>query len=309
MTPYQGSVARRVAPAPRALRVPHVVAIVLNWCGEEDTAACLESLDRSDYPGLEVLLVDNGSPDGSGDRLRARFPDVPYYQTGKNLGYTGGNNRGIDLALARGADYVLILNNDTVVEPECVSRLVEAAETSPGVGAVAPKILVHDAPERIWFAGGEFSRMRAIGYHRLEGQPDPDPAGGEMEDVSFLTGCCLLVPAGVFRAVGKFEEDFFAYVEDVEYSLRLASAGYRLVYQPGARLLHRVPVGPSDPSAFQIVQRDRNRRRLARRRYGPVDRFRFSLFFYPSRIVRAVQYLARGNTALARAIWRGMTLP
>ena len=94
--------------------VPSVVAIVLNWCNEDLTAACLRSVEMSTYPNLDILVVDNGSPDGSGDRLRARFPSCAYLQTGSNLGYAGGNNRGIELCLRSNPDYVLVLNNDMV---------------------------------------------------------------------------------------------------------------------------------------------------------------------------------------------------
>ena len=107
----------------RTVADAHVVVIVLNWCGEDDTAECLESLARCDWPRLTVLLVDTGSPDGSGARLHARFPELPYLQTGANLGYTGGNNRGFEWALAHGADHVVVLNNDTVVEPDLIARL------------------------------------------------------------------------------------------------------------------------------------------------------------------------------------------
>lgn len=288
---------------------PNVAVVLINLCAEDDTAACIRSLQASDYPSLRIILVDNGSPDGSGERLHALFPDVVYMQTGANLGFTGGNNLGLHRALADGCDYVLILNNDTVVDRACVTRLVEAAQADPRAGAVGGKILFHDAPERIWFGGGDFSRIRALGMHRSEGLPDPNPAEGTVEAVSFLTGCCMLVPASVLREVGVFEEDFFIYVEDVDLSLRIATAGYRLLYNPRARLFHRVPLesGPIPP--HKIVLRDRNRRRLARRRYRPADRLRFALFFYPSRVVRAAQYLWQGDHERAGAIWRGMTEP
>lgn len=291
----------------RAGNVPRVTAIVLNWCNESDTAACLESLLADTYPALQVLLVDNGSPDGSGGRLSGRFPQVSYLQTGANLGYTGGNNRGIQHAIKSGCDYVLILNNDAVVEEGCTSALVEAAQAGTRVGAVGGKILYYEDPARIWFGGGFVSRLRAMGYHRYEGSLDHDPGEDRVQEVSFLTGCCLLIPAGVLREVGCFEEDFFAYMEDVDFSLRLAMRGYRLLYQPAARILHRCPVDPVDPTPFQLCQRERNRRRIVRRRYRPYERMLFATFFYPSRAVRMLQYLMRGDTPRARAIWTGMT--
>lgn len=286
---------------------PSVTAIVLNWCAEEDTRACLRSLQASDYPSLRVVLVDNGSDDGSGERLHAEFPDLAFVQTGANLGYTGGNNAGIRRALADGCDYVLVLNNDTEVDEAMVSHLVRAAEADPRVGAVGPKILFAEAPDRIWFGGGDFSRMRAMGFHRLEGEVDPDPRGGPIEEVTFLTGCCLLLPARIARDFGGFEEDFFVYMEDTDLSLRLTTAGYRLLYQPAARMIHKISMTQgTEPGTFQLVLSVRNRRRLARRRYGRLDRLRFDLFFYPTRMLRLLGYLGRGDRVRARALWQGL---
>jgi GT2 family glycosyltransferase len=287
---------------------PRVTAVVLNWCGEEHAAACLRSLLAGDYPALTILLVDNGSPDGSGARLHAAFPGVAYLQTGANLGYTGGNNQGIRWAMDGGADYVLVLNNDTVVEPAAVSRLVEAASCGQRVGAVAPKILYLAAPDRIWFGGGSISRVRGLGVHHRCGQRDDPAADERLEDITFVTGCCCLLSADAIRHARGFAEDFFAYVEDVELSVRLSQGGFRLVYQPAARVLHRVsPDRSAAPSPFQIRHRDRNRRRLARRHFGPLDRLRFTAWFYPTRLAWLAWYTGSGDWARAGAVWRGMT--
>src|SRR5262245_31612036 len=142
---------------------PNVWAIVLTAGGEEVTAACLESLLCQSYPALTILLVDNASPDGSGDALRRRFAGIRYHNTGANLGYTGGNNRGIEVALEGGAEFLLILNNDTIAESDCVSQLVSSARFGDRVGVVVPKILYFDDPTRVWFGGGDFSRTKALG--------------------------------------------------------------------------------------------------------------------------------------------------
>ena len=282
----------RVAPA--------VTAIVLNWCNEPDTVACLESLATSRYDALTVLLVDNGSPDGSGDRLHARFPVTPYLQTGSNLGYAAGNNRGMDWALERDADYLLVLNNDTVIDPDCIARLVETAEAS-SAAVVAPQIRYFDAPDQVWYGGGFFSRPRAVGVHS-EGSREPDRA--TPAPVTFVTGCCFLIRAAVVRELGGFEEAFFAYVEDAELSVRLREAGHTMLYEPRARLLHRIqPRAPESP--FQIRQRDLNRRRLVGKHYNLRERMVFALWFYPTRAVHLARYLAHGDRARASAIIGG----
>lgn len=289
-----------------AAEVPHVVVVVLNWCGYDDSAACVRALLRADWPHLTVLLVDNGSPDGSGDRLRRAFPAIPYLQTGANLGYTGGNNRGFAWARAHGADHVVVLNNDTEVAPDCVRRLVEAAIADPAVGLVAPKILVHDAPDTLWFAGGDLALARGTGRHRGEGMTERAfPRGDVASDISFATGCCFLITRAALEATGGFDEGYFAYNEDVDLSYVLARRGFRLRYVPEARLTHKVPTTSQEPSPFQIRQRDRNRRRFVRLRLSATGRARFACWFYPTRLVHLARYLVRADWARARAIVDG----
>jgi GT2 family glycosyltransferase len=282
-------------------------AIVLTHGGaEEITAACIESLRAQDYSGLTILLVDNDSFDKSGERLRDRFPDIRYINTGGNLGYTGGNNHGIAYAIENGAAYVLILNNDTVVEPNCVTVLARSASEAGQFGAIAPKILYWDDPDHVWYAGGDFSAMRAIGMHRGIGVVDDPAEKSRLEPMTFATGCCFLMPAEVAAEMGGFREDFFIYCEDVELSLRLTRAGYPMYYQPAARLLHREPPGKRLASPFATRMRDRNRRRLVRQHYGWLDRLAFMAWFYPTRAVRFAQHLMKGDIPGARAVVAGM---
>jgi GT2 family glycosyltransferase len=281
--------------------LPEVVAIVLNWCGEDDTAACVQSLAASPYGRLTILVVDNGSPDGSGDRLHARFPQIAYLQTGANFGYTGGNNAGIQWAISRSAEYVLIINNDAVVDPLCIATLVEVAESRADVSVLAPKILYFDPPERIWYGGGAFSRMRAIGLPWRWGAADDPQSDSGTRPITFVTGCCFLARTDVLRRAGGFDESFFAYVEDAELSLRLVRTGHTLLYVPSARAYHRVAYAPTVPTPFHIRLRDRNRRRLVARHYGFSDRLRFAAWFYPTRLAHTLRYVLAGNIDCVRA--------
>ena len=294
--------------------IAHIVAVVLNWNDEYDTAACLDSLLAQRDVALEILLVDNDSADGSGARLHARYPALPYLQTGANLGYTGGNNRGIEWALARGADAVLIINNDTVTDADCVRHLADALDAEPRVAGVAPLITRYDDPSRVWFAGGRLSVARALGTHDHDNAPVvqllatlADPT--KLQQCTFLCGCCILMRAEALRDVGVFREDFFAYVEDVELSLRLTHAGWRLGWMPTARLAHRVPPTGSPDSPFQIRLRDRNRRRMARAVYGWRDRLAFALWFWPTRLVHLLRYHLRGDRDRAAALLAGLREP
>ncbi len=288
-----------------------MVAVVLNWNGEDDTVACIESLRAQRDVELEILLVDNASADGSGERLHTRYPGMAYLQTGANLGYAGGNDRGIEWALAQGAAWVLIVNNDTVADPDCVRLLREGALGDDRMAGVAPLITRFDDPKRVWFAGGRLDAVRALGTHDHDGELVSDVVsqaadGSTVTPCSFLCGCCILFRAAALREVGGFREDFFAYVEDVELSYRLGRAGWRLGWMPAARLAHRVPACSAPPSAWQLRLRDRNRRRMARDLYPWPLRAAFWLWFWPTRVMHLIRYRLVGDGARADAILAGM---
>ena len=290
---------------------PTVGVVVLNWNGEEDTAACLDSLLVQRGVSLDILLVDNASPDGSGARLHARYPQLPYLQTGENLGYAGANNRGLEWAIGRGMEWLLVVNNDTVVDPDCVRRLVDVAAGDPRIGALAPLIVRFDDSDRVWFAGGRHDRIRAVGVHEHFNAPVSRALqqldGISWLECSFLTGCCLLLRSAAISEMGPFEAGYFAYVEDLELSLRLVAGGWRIGWVPSARLAHRVPAIGVPPTPMQIWLRDRNRRRLVRKAYPVMRRVLFSLWFWPTRMILYLRYALRRDWARASAIVTGMT--
>ena len=251
--------------------------------------------------------MDNGSPDDSFKELKRLFPEIEFLQTGRNLGYAGGNNRGIDHALVCNPDYILILNNDTVLEPLTVSKLVDAAEKGEGrVGGVAPKILYHEEPGRIWYAGGEFSPLIGLGLHCGEGDLDQPNRVKSACEITFMTGACCLLSAEALRELNGFDEDFFAYVEDADLSLRMTSAGYQMYYQPEARILHHCSLPGTLPSPFQIRQRDRNRRRVMQKHASLGQRIPFLIRFYTTRVILLLRYALTGDWQRTQAILQGM---
>ena len=290
-----------LSPAPA--QAASVVAVVLNWSAEELTSECIASLECSQYSRLRILLLDNGSPDGSGERLHARFPTIPYLQMGQNLGYGVANNRGIEWALAHSADYVLVVNNDAVVLPGAIGHLVDAANAKEDVAIVAPFVGYHDDPETGWYAGGDLSLLRGLGVNRVT-----RPAEGltKPEEISFATGCVCLISARAIREVGTFAEDFFAYVEDAEFCVRLRRAGYRILFEPRAKALHHTPRLEDDPAPYKIRLRDRNRRRVMRRHFGPLVRLPFLARFYVTRLILLMRYSARLDWPRAAAVVQGM---
>ncbi|GAW94069.1 polysaccharide pyruvyl transferase family protein [Calderihabitans maritimus] len=220
-----------------------VYAIVLNWCGYSDTTRCVRSLLKQAPSGsisLKVLVVDNASPDGSGSRLAKQFESCPRVRclaNPSNLGFAGGMNAGMRVALEEGADYIFVLNQDAFVEEEAVERLVEAASADPSIGAAGPRIVYASEPQKIWHGAGYFNFIKA-GVVVPEKNKPVGSAAPRVRDASFLTGCALLIRAEVLKRVGFLDEDYFLYVEDLDFCWRLRKMGYRLVYVPGALVYH-----------------------------------------------------------------------
>lgn len=219
---------------------PRVSVILLNWNNWQETLNCLQELRRIEYPpeDLEIIVVDNGSSDGSAEALRS-LPGVAFVALPENIGFAAGNNAGIHRALVSGFDYALLLNNDTRLTPRFLRVLVDRLERTPRAAAVSPKIYYADPPGALWYAGGRFRRPRIIGEMVGLGQPDRGQYN-QAGPVDFAVGCCMLVRRQAFERVGLLDERFFFYHEDVDFSLRLQQAGCQVWYEPAASIVHLV---------------------------------------------------------------------
>jgi len=240
------------------MKSPRVAVVVLNWNGCEDTLACLASVSLVCYRPLDVILVDNGSTDGSVEAVRASFPGVTVLETGENLGFAEGNNVGLRHALALGADYVLLLNNDTEVAPDFLSVLVDAVEATPQAGVAGPTIYYFDRPKTIWSAGGAIDWRR--GNSRMMGLDEVDEGQYDtVREVDFVTGCALLARREVLEGAGMLDSRFFMYYEETEWCVRAARAGYKILYVPQAHVWHKIkPVRQAaSPRVHYYVTRNR----------------------------------------------------
>jgi len=214
------------------------VVVVLNWNSSEMTKQCIQSLLAMEDGSFEILIVDNGSRDGSPDHLRAAFPHVELIASSRNLGFTGGCNLGMKRALRQGADYVLLVNNDTVVKPNFLAELLAESERHPKAGMISPKIYYYDDPDRIWWAGGTFSLWqgvpRHLGWKEME--------RGRYENtraIDWATGCGVLLKCAALKDAGLFDEKIFANGEDLDLSLRMRRLGWQIRYTPAAKLWHK----------------------------------------------------------------------
>ena len=210
---------------------PWAAVIVLNYNGWRDTVECLRSLEEMDYPNYWTVVVDNGSADDSVARIRERFPEIPLIETGKNLGEPSGNNVGIRRALDEGADYIWVLNNDTIVDPGALGAMVRVAEAHPAVGAVGSVLYYMSEPERVQAWGGGRVLMWWGTSRYLKG---PASKGS----LHYITGACLLLRSRTLREVGLLDERFFLYWVDVELGFRLRKAGWSLAVAEDSRVWH-----------------------------------------------------------------------
>lgn len=207
------------------------MAVVLNWNGGDDTAAALESLS-----GIETICVDNGSTDGSDRLVEERFPAVELIRTGANLGFAGGNNVGLRRAFERGAECVLLLNNDAVAAPGLATALERAVTARPDAGLLACKVFLPDGAA-LEYAGADFRDW--LGYSgRARGYGKPD-AFDAVEPTGRADGAAMAVTRAAAERAGLLDETLFAYVEDVEWSLRIRRAGFSVLFVPDASARHK----------------------------------------------------------------------
>jgi len=222
------------------MRTPLTYVIVVNWNGMHDTLECLASLGKVSEP-MCIVVVDNGSMDGSQEAIRRTHPGVTLLETGANLRYAGGNNAGIRLALEKGADQIMLLNNDTTVDPGFLGAMTGSLLSSPDTGIVAPKILYSAEPDCVWYAGGEISFWTGTMRHR--GIREKDDGRFDLpSETGYASGCCLLAKRSTVERIGLLDDSYFMYTEDADWCMRARRAGLRVTYEPRARVWHKVSV-------------------------------------------------------------------
>jgi GT2 family glycosyltransferase len=292
---YPAAAARAADPAR-----PSVAIVILNWNARAHLAECLDALRGLSYAPAYTVVVDQGSRDGSAELVRAQYPEVTLLALDRNLEFCRGNNVGIDWALDQGVDYVFVLNNDTVVMPDTLERLVAAAEADPALGIVAPRSLRYHDPEIVdlgvritWWHGG---------LHNI--RPSEVPPGTVELSCDYAWGCALLIRRAVLERIGGFSPDWNLYHEDADLCLRARRAGYRTATRLDATIRHKL--GASTTSVGRFVRhfyfRVRNLVRLVLAHAPPGERLIFLALL-------AVYVVPRQALVHALALWRGRRAP
>lgn len=218
---------------------PVVWVVTLGFNNAQDTIECLTSLSASQGVQIRLLFTDNNSSDDSVARVLAEIPSAHVIQTGANLGFARGFNVGLDYCLQQGADYVFMINNDTVVAPDCVARLLEAARAQPQAGILVPKIYYHDHPKTIWSAGSRFRPFPpAIIMRKTQG--DDDGRFDADLHLDYTTTCALMLSRAFLERVGLLDRDYFILYDDYDWSIRAREQGFGIRLVPEAHLWHKV---------------------------------------------------------------------
>src|SRR4030042_1097893 len=228
---------------------PSIGVVAVNYNSAASLGESAESLRRVRYPNFRLIVVDSASSDGSADELARLVPDATVLRSDENLGTAGGNNRGITHCLEHGFDYVLVLNNDTVLTEDFLDRLVVAAGERT---IVVPKILYHYDHRLISTHAGGFDWSRGVFRHTFHGRPDSS-ATSTPREVETATFCCALVPAAAFRQAGLLDERFFMYYEETDWLRRARGRGYRLLYRPEAVIYHRESASSGPPGEGRMT--------------------------------------------------------
>lgn len=357
---------------------PKVAIIILNWNGWKDTIECLESVFRNTYPNYQVIVVDNGSTDGSIEKIKAWAegkqkvltpesthplyhlshppvkksipyiyytreeaersgnlkleekvtrkwqerrkanskklnPTSPYLlifiQIGENLGFAGGNNVGIRYMLKKdNCEYVLLLNNDTVVEEKYLNELIKDTNCNQNVGIIGGKILYYNEPNKIWYAGGKLDLIRGSGYHKNYNRIDKNSKG--RIKTSFITGCLMLINKELLNADELLFEEYFLYVEDVDFCYSLFEKGIESFVNLDSVIYHKISSTINhtkgiSPDAVYYLTRNRLYFML-RRQKNKIKKIEFLLFFGITRLFRVLEWLLETKKEYIIATFKGI---
>jgi hypothetical protein len=257
---------------------PKIAVVILNWNGLKDTLECLNSFRTIVYPSYSILVIDNGSTGNDAEIIKEEFGDsVCLIKEEKNLGFAGGCNVGIRWALSTGANYVLLLNNDTVVDSNFLVELANVAQNDKQIGIVGPKVYQYEQPNRIATAGGKVNLW--TGSTPLIGAREIDAGKFDcIREVDFVSGCALLIKEETIRKIGLLDEKYFAYYEETDWCTKAKKACFKVVYVPKAKIWHKNP--KTRTSEFTMYLMTRNRFLFVKNNSSGIQFIFFIIFFF-----------------------------
>lgn len=252
---------------------PSVAVVILNWNGIKDLTPCLVSLEKSTWENREIIVVDNGSSDDSCALVLSQFPSVTLLSLKENLGYAGGNNVGIEYALKKEHAFILLLNNDTIVDSLMLEHFVKYGQAHPEIGIVGGWPLLFSDPSRLDHVGGKWNGK--TGYFDLIGRGEPSSFEYEGE-LDYVCGCSIFIRKTVFEKIGVLEPSFFLFWEESDFCMRAKRAGFRISFCKQATLLHKVSASFIGGSCHKLYFFWRNRFLWMERNCSPKERWRLT---------------------------------
>jgi hypothetical protein len=293
-----------VKPAYGGNSPPRVLGIVLSYNGLELTLQTLQSLLASDYPLLDLLVVDNGSNDGTADIVRAKFSGVRLLRTDTNLGISGGLNLGFQMGLEQGYPYLMPMNNDIEVAPNLVTELVAAMERNPSYGCVGPKCYYWADRRRLWSAGGQLRFREAVTKER--GMDEIDIGQYDLEqEVDYINGALMLIRREALLATGLWDPVYQVGVEDADWCWRMRQRGWKCGFVPQARLWHMVSPTTGGYRPSRTFRTGRSTAIFVRRFAGPLGWLSYLMWSVLALPAAWLRELPRRNTEAVWAKYRG----
>jgi GT2 family glycosyltransferase len=286
------------------MNYPRVSIITVNYNQVALTCALIESLQKVSYPDVEIIVVDNGSPEDATRIITGNHPNVRFVRSEKNLGFAGGNNLGVEVSTGK---YLLFLNNDTEVDRGFLEPLVHVFETHPAAGVASPKILYYDSDSIIQYAGSTrvnpfTGRNKRLGFmEKDQGQHD------RLKITDLAHGAAMMVPRSVIEKVGMMPEFFFLYYEEIDWCESIKKAGYQIYFVPASKVYHKESMSVGKHSALKTYYMTRNRLLFMRRNTAGVKKIFWVLFYLIFSLPKnAMSFALKRDTEHGRAFWKAL---
>lgn len=289
--------------------MPLVYIILINYNGYKDTIECVKSIRKIKYSNYKIIIVDNASKDGSVKILKNNLNDCIILESKDNLGFSGGNNLAIKYALNNNADYVMLLNNDTLVEEYFLINMLNSFNQSSEIALVGCKIMYYPQTNIIWYGGGEINWFKFDNKHIGANEIDNGQCDTQKE-IDFITGCCMLIKSDIFKKTGLLSEEYFMYFEDMDFCVKTKECGYKMWYNPKAIIYHKIGAsnGGKD-SLFSIEWCTKNRIIFIHKYKNKVSKFNFlltNIYFYIRQCLIYCKSRFQGRSGKAEAILKGL---
>lgn len=286
-----------------------VAIILVNYNGKDYLEDCINSINKIKYENYEIIVVDNKSTDNSVEYLRNLGYKITIIEAEKNGGFSYGNNIGIKYAIENNFEYFLLLNNDTLVKEDFLSEMMKSFKNNTNVGAVGAKIMYYPNVDRIWFGGGDINWKRFKVIHNHIKELDVGQCEKEKE-ISFMTGCALLISKKTIENIGFLSEDYFMYCEDLDYSLKLSDKKFKIIFNPKAIIYHKVSLSSGgEDSPFTLYWKTKNTLKVMKKYKNRTSIFNYNigkLTFYIENIIKAIKYKLKGLNENYEAIKKAL---